>query len=277
MEIGGLRPRDWRLEVSSINWHLGTMGFGYQQWVGAFYPAGMTKKNFLAHYSQHFSAVEIDSTFYGIPRASTVQKWTAVTPDDFTFCLKTPKSITHAPTLETGVAEMQTFLEIVSALGDKLGVVLIQFGPEFGYGRMQELANFLETLPQNIRFAVEFRHTSWEQPETAELLSKHNICWTAADYIYMSKTIQRTTDFLYLRFIGPHGQFGSKDREMVDKTPELHYWHEQIQPHLPKIQDVYVFMNNDYSGFSPATCNRFKAIVGDDVQEIRPYIQQRLL
>ena len=109
------------------------------------------------------------------------------------------------------------------------------------------------------------------------MLRQHSICWAAADYIYLSKTIRRTTDFLYLRFIGPHGQYASKDKELVDKTAELHDWHEQIQPHLPELQDVYGFMNNDYSGFSPATCNRFKAIVGDDVKEIRPYIQQRLL
>lgn len=253
------------------------MGFGYKQWVGAFYPAGMAQKNYLAHYSQHFNAIEIDSTFYGIPRATTVQRWVTVTPNDFTFCLKTPKSITHAPSLATGVEEMHTFLDVVSALENKLGVILIQFGPEFGYGRIQELATFLQTLPTHIRFAVEFRHTSWEQAETAELLSKHNICWTATDYIYLTKTIQRTTEFLYLRFIGPHGQYATKDKEIVDKTPELEYWHAQIKPHLPHIENVYGFMNNDYSGFSPKTCNRFKAIVGDEVKDIRPYIQGRLL
>ena len=253
------------------------MGFGYKQWVGAFYPAGMAQKNFLGHYSQHFNAVEIDSTFYGIPRTSTVQRWKSVTPNEFTFCLKTPKSITHTPSLASGAEEMQTFLQVVSALGDKLGVILIQFGPEFGHGRFQELDTFLQTLPTNFRFAVEFRHTSWEQPETAELLSKRNICWTAADYIYLSKIIRRTTDFLYLRFIGPHGQYTTKDKELVDKTPALQNWYEQIKPHLPQIQNIYGFMNNDYSGFSPATCNRFKAIVGDEEKDIRPYIQGRLL
>ena len=82
------------------------------------------------------------------------------------------------------------------------------------------------------------------------LLQQHRCCWVAADYIHLPKKIHRTTDFLYLRFIGPHGQFPTKDREMVDKTPELQDWYAQIRPHLEQEQvtAVYAFFNNDYSG-----------------------------
>ncbi len=90
------------------------------------------------------------------------------------------------------------------------------------------------------------------------------------------KTITRTTDFLYLRFIGPHGQYKTKDRELVDKTKELVEWNGRLQPHLDKTTAIYSFFNNDYSGYSPATCNRFKKIVGEDVGEIRPLTQGRL-
>ena len=78
---------------SSTTWHLGTMGFGYKQWLGPVYPAGMAPKNFLSHYSTLFDAVEIDSTFYGAPRQESVLRWRQATPDHFTFCLKTPKAI----------------------------------------------------------------------------------------------------------------------------------------------------------------------------------------
>jgi len=159
---------------------------------------------------------------------------------------------------------------------EKLGVILIQFGPNFAINANNALDKFLGQLPTDFRYAVEFRHPSWEQPETNELLAKHNICRAAADYIHMPKLIHRTTDFLYLRFIGPHGQFGTKDRELVDKTAVLQQWHKQIKPHQDHVSDVYVYMNNDFSGFSPTTCNRFKKIVGLEATEIRPLQQGRL-
>ena len=115
-----------------------------------------------------------------------------------------------------------------------------------------------------------------QNPETAVLLKAHNLCWVAADYIHMPKRITPTTDFLYLRFIGPHGQFASKDHEIIDKTDILQNWYQQIQPHLEKVTAVYAFFNNDYAGYSPETCNKFKRIVGADVGEIRPLQQGRL-
>jgi uncharacterized protein YecE (DUF72 family) len=231
---------------------------------------------FLAHYSTLFTDVEIDSTFYGIPRPEQMQRWTAVTPPHFTFSLKTPKTITHELGLGQGLDLMYEFLEVAALMQEKLAVVLIQFGPNFTVTAMPALDHFLSQLPTELRYAVEFRHPSWEQPETNDMLRKHHVCRVAADYIHMPKLIHRTTDFLYLRFIGPHGQFGSKDRELLDKTESLTMWHDQIKPHLPHVSDVYVYMNNDFSGFSPATCNRFKEIVGIEVQEIRPLQQGRL-
>lgn len=259
-----------------MHWHLGTMGFGYKQWVGAFYPAGMASRNFLAHYARRFDAVEIDSTFYGIPRPELVQRWTAVTPPHFTFCLKTPKAITHEAPLAQGHETMQQFLETISLLQEKLGVVLVQFGPEFTFAQAETLDAFLAGLPTDKRYAVEFRHRSWEREETAALLQQHNACWVAADYIHLDKTIWRTTDFLYLRFIGVHGQYVTKDKELTDKTAELKQWQAKIEPHLPHVNAVYGFFNNDYAGYSPATCNRFKRILELETKEIRPLVQGRL-
>lgn len=259
-----------------MKWHIGTMGFAYKGWVGPFYPAGLSQKKFLSHYSTLFDDVEIDSTFYGIPRPSQVKRWTAVTPPHFSFSLKTPKAITHELGLVKGLDMMFDFLEVAALLQEKLSVILIQFGPTFTVAANETLNRFLSQLPTDFRYAVEFRHPSWEQPETNALLAQHNVCRVAADYIHMPKIIQRTTDFLYLRFIGPHGQFATKDRELLDKTAVLQQWHQQIQAHLDHVSDVYVYMNNDFSGFSPATCNRFKEIVGLEAKEIRPLQQGRL-
>ncbi len=262
--------------MSSINWHLGTMGFGYKQWVGSFYPAGMNAKSYLSHYSQHFDSVEIDSTFYGIPRVEQLQKWENSTPKKFKFCLKTPRQITHEQPLHISIEQMQLFLERVQVLEDKLGAVLIQFGPEFTVQYQEDLQIFLSQLPKHIRYAVEFRHRSWVQPETAVLLQNHNCCFVSADYIHLPKEIVHTTDFLYCRFIGPHGQYATKDKELVDLTPELNSWHQKITPYFDKVSNIFCYFNNDFSGHSPATCNRFRKIVGLPDREIRPLQQGRL-
>ncbi|HEX6386763.1 MAG TPA: DUF72 domain-containing protein [Anaerolineae bacterium] len=258
------------------NWHIGTMGFSYKEWQGAFYPAGMASRDFLGHYGQFFNAVEMDSTFYGTPRAEYVERWAAAAPSDFTFCPKTPRAITHESQLTEATPAMLEFLDTVALLDDKLGAVLLQFPPDFTYIHAGPLDDFLGKVPAGRRYAVEFRHRSWNRPETADLLQRHNVCWVAADYIYMPREVQRTADFLYLRFLGRRGQFGRKDQEQVDKTAELQKWRQRIQPHLAYVTDVYAFFNDDYAGHAPASANRFREVVGLEKREIRPPQQGRL-
>ena len=252
------------------------MGFAYKQWLGPFYPAGMSARQFLRHYSGRFDAVEIDSTFYGAPRPVQVQRWAQSTPAKFRFCLKTPRAITHDAPLAHGIGAMGQFLEVARLLENKLGVILLQFSPTFTITEIEMLADFLRQLPATSRYAIEFRHTSWLRLETAAMLRQQRICWVAADYIHLPPAIQRTTDFLYLRFIGKHGQYVTKDREMVDKTTVLRTWQERITPHLAEVGDIYGFFNNDFSGYSPATCNCFKRIVGQELNDIHALQQGRL-
>ena len=259
------------------DWFLGTMGFSYKEWQDAFYPAALSSRNYLSYYSERFDAVEVDSTFYGTPRPEQMERWTAVTPDHFQFCPKTPRDITHTQRLVAVEADMSHFVETMRLLGDKLGAILIQFPPDFTIHEQDKLAQFMAGLPIDVRFAIEFRDTSWEVPETADLLRQFNIAWVAADYVHLDKVVRQTADFLYLRFIGRHGQFVEKNREQVDKTADLEQWYAQIQQHLARIETVYGFFNNDYAGFSPATANRFKTIAGLEVKDIRIMQQGRLL
>ncbi|MEZ4641850.1 MAG: DUF72 domain-containing protein [Chloroflexota bacterium] len=244
------------------------------QW--RFYPAGMPQHQFLGYYSQRFNAVEMDSTFYATPSVNTVQRWRQITSPHFKITPKVPRHITHDLRLHEAETTFATFLETMRLLGDNLGPIVLQFPPDFTFDEAGALVKFLPQLPKDLRFAVEFRHMSWHRSETAVLLSQHNLCWIAADYIHLPKKLHRTTDFLYLRFIGPHGQYASKDRELADKTADLQAWYAQIQPHLAEVTAVYAFFNNDYAGFSPATCNKFKEIVGVQWEEIRPLQQGRL-
>lgn len=254
------------------DWYLGTMGFSYESWAGVFYSADLPPRNYLAHYSQTFDAVEIDSTFYGTPRPEVVQRWAAVTPDDFKFCAKTPRLITHELGLLGGAfEEMVTFLESIRLMEDKLGPVLIQFPPSFTIESYHALKGFLEKLPARERFAVEFRHGSWYTPtgeeKTTQLLNEHQVAWAATQYPGLPVRIHLTARFLYIRWIGQHGSFKVHDRERIDRLPDLMAWWQLIQPTLDRVQEVYGFFNNDYAGHAPATCNRFKAIAGLPVEK----------
>ena len=259
-----------------MDWYIGTMGFSYSDWAGVFYPTGSASRNYLSYYSQHFNAAEIDSTFYGTPRPGTVQRWDAITPEGFKICAKTPKIITHELRLVNAMDEMRLFLGAMSELGEKLGIILIQFPPSYALDEFPALASFLSDLPGEFRYAVEFRNRSWYTPETAELLSENNICWTATEYARLPKKVEVTTDFLYIRFIGQHRRFAQHNRVQIEVGASLDWWLKRIESLSDKVGEVYGFFNNDYSGFAPATADRFKSMAGLPADDSGPPRQERL-
>lgn len=254
------------------NWYIGTMGFGYRDWQGAFYPDKLPKNQQLAYYVGRFNALEMDSTFYGTPKPDTVARWRETAPDGFVFCPKAPREISHDLRLTGAAADvLALFVEVMQTLGDRLGPILLQFPPDFRVAERAALAAFLPQLPGGARYAVELRHRSWWSDETADLLRAHAVCWAAADYIYLPKEIRRTADFLYLRFLGRHGQFAVKSHEQVDKTEELRAWRAKASAHTGDgVPDVYAFFNDDYAGHAPATANRLRALLGMEVEEGPP-------
>lgn len=239
--------------------YLGTVGFGYKQWNGVFYPAGMKPDRFLSFYANYFNSVEIDSSFYGTPKAATVDKWGQAVPSEFKFCPKTPQQITHDNRLHGVTADMHHFVETMSRLGDKLGPILIQMPPNFTSAEQSTLLEFLDSLPPHARYAVEFRHLSWENTAVNDELRERSICRVSADYVIMPKRLHITTDFVYLRFLGRHGRYTTKDKEMWDPTAELQKWHRQLGDFKGS---VCGYFNNDFSGYSPEACRKFKTLVG---------------
>lgn len=255
-----------------MEYYLGTMGFGYDDWQGAFYPEQMAARNYLGHYALHFNAVEIDTTFYGAPNIETIQRWYHTTPDGFQFALKTPRQITHEKSLIDVQLEMLDFIETVRGLEEKLGVILLQMPPSFASNNLNALAAFLEHLPKDARYALEFRHPSWysAQDEVGKLLAQYKTAWAATEYPGLPRRTPLTTDFMYIRWIGQHGAYDRHDHERVDKSAELEAWHEHILGRAVEAASLYGFFNNDYAGHAPATCNRFKEIAGLEVSSLKP-------
>jgi uncharacterized protein YecE (DUF72 family) len=259
-----------------LNWYLGTMGFSYQDWKGVFYPESTASRDYLAHYSQFFNAVEMDSTFYGPPREKTVTRWSQIIPPGFKICPKMPREITHDHGLKNATEAANFFIDRIRILDDKLGPILIQLPPDYAFDQRYVLTAFLAQLPADVRFAVEFRDPSWHAAETGEILQRYQICWASTEYIHLPQRIYVTTDFVYIRWIGRHGRYDVNDHERVDMTPRLKEWYDDIQSRSDEFDTVYGFFNNDYAGHSPATCNRFMEMVGLPTKHLTPPTQGRL-
>jgi len=258
------------------NWHLGTIGFSYVDWVGEFYPSGTTQREYLVYYSKVFNSVEIDTTFHSIPKPSIIQSWHANSPRGFQFCLKTPRLITHELGLKGSQGIMEEFLEAFSPLKTKLGPVLIQMPPSYTQDQYQVLADFLGNLPSTFRYAIEFRHSSWYNERTSQLLAQYGVCWVMIDYPNFPIQVHHTADFLYLRWIGVNGMYQHHTHERVDKTERLKAWINIINPFVEQVSDVYGFFNNDYTGFAAGSCRRFMRLVGLEPNEPNVPLQQRL-
>lgn len=259
-----------RADARAIPIFIGTMGWGYADWCGPFYPPNTVGRDQIRLYAQCFNAVEIDSTFYAPPKPQVVEGWYRATPEHFLFCPKVPKQITHelhlAPSSHNLIRE---FVATMKLLGEKLGPILFQMPPDF---RRSELPNLEGTLPlldeitstQEVRFAIEFRHRSLEGEDVAALLRQHRVALAAVDYIILSPKIEITADFLYVRLIGRHGAFAHHDKIQHDKSERIQKWVEAIKRAAGEVEKIFIFCNNDYEGFSPATCNRVLRLLGQE-------------
>lgn len=252
---------------SAVDWRLGTLGFSYDDWTGPFYPPGTKSSERLSWYAGFFNTVELDTTFYAAPPPERVAKWVSATPDDFRFCLKTPRAITHDAPIAAGAAAMREFIEICRGFGPKLGVILLQFPPSFMADQADALNAFLSGLPRDMRFAVELRHRSWGTARTLEMLHEHRCAFVSAEYADRPARVFATSDFLYVRLIGTHNRYPRYVEELRDPSADLKWWHQAIDVALPKVKSVWAFFNNDYAGYGIATANRFKALLGQEVQK----------
>jgi uncharacterized protein YecE (DUF72 family) len=156
-----------------VTLYIGTSGWAYPEWKPDFYPHDLPRARYLSHYSDQLNACEINATFYKIQSASTFQSWMAATPGGFRFATKAHRRLTHArflPIDENGSRFLKEFLESVSPLSDRLGVLLFQFPPH----RERDDISFerlLAALPSTRRYAFEFRHPSWDDPEVTDLVA----------------------------------------------------------------------------------------------------------
>ncbi|MBA7465584.1 DUF72 domain-containing protein [archaeon] len=225
---------------------IGTSGWYYDEWVGPFYDR---KKGMFTAYTKVFDTAEVNSTFYAYPRPQMVEGWERNSPDGFTFALKLPKVITHDKwlDLDKGVeGDTGRFLNLLLPLymSGKLGPILIQLRPKFNYEEhVGNLESYLEVLPSEYEWAVEFRHKSWMRPETYEILRKHNVAYTIVDEPLLPPAIHVTADFAYVRWHG-HGSRIWYDYDY--SASELESWIPRVNETKRRAKKVYGYFNNHY-------------------------------
>lgn len=238
---------------------LGAQGWNYDAWVGPFYPAGTRSADYLRVYARAFDTVEVDSTFYAVPPVKTVRGWADRVPADFSFALKLPQEISHENRLRNSTDLLSLFCDRARELGDKLGPILIQLGPDFAPVELPALASFLPQLPQDLHFAIEFRQRGWITEGIIALLAEHHVALALTDARWiprktmLSLASSPTTDFAYIRWMGPNRDLVDYSRIQVDRSRELDAWASVIPRIVERVKTVYGYVSNHFAGHSPAS------------------------
>ena len=216
-----------------MKFHVGTSGYNYPEWRGTFYPDKLPASKMLAYYVERFTTVEINATFYRMPKATTVEGWAAAAPDGFTYVLKAPQRITHFARLHGVEEPLRYFCDTARLLGDKLGPLLFQLPPNFKKAT-DRLGALLSLLPPELRVAFEFRHESWFDDEVYALLRPRNAALCIAHTEEGTTPVVATADFGYLRLRAP---------EYPDD--DLRRWIETIERVDASWCDAFVFFKHE--------------------------------
>lgn len=233
-------PRAFHGRVTRVRVRVGTSGFSYKEWVGHFYPERTKPKDMLPRYAARLPTVEINNTFYRMPRKEVLESWRDETPEDFRFAIKASRRITHFARL-SGTEELLGYLfPSVAVLGERLGTVLFQLPPQFK-ADVPRLGSFLDTaarLSGGARLVLEFRHESWFTDEVFTLLGHHGVALCGGegdDEGRVPPPLVRTADFAYLRL-----------RKDIYEPGELELWAEKIRT-LGTVE-TFVYFKHETTG-----------------------------
>jgi uncharacterized protein YecE (DUF72 family) len=257
---------------------IGTCGWSYKEWSGVFYPGGLTAGEFLSFYAERYPVVEVDSTFYRSPGRKTVEGWRDRTPDDFGFSVKVPQVITHDKLLLDCRAEVRDFVTAARSLGDKLLCCILQFGY---FNRqvfatldafLQRLEPFLDAWPPDVPLAVEVRNKAWLTPKLTDCLRARQVVLVVADQVWMPGPLDVvrgldavTGPFAYVRLLGDRNAVDALtpalDHVVIDRSDQLRADAEAIKLLSGRVR-VFVFVNNHFAGYAPATVEQLRQALG---------------
>ena len=237
--------------------YIGTSGFTYNHWRDVFYPRELSEKKWLEYYARHFSTVEINSSFYHLPRLSTCKNWGERVPENFLFAMKASRYITHIKKLRDIEEPVKNFFQVIHSLEKKLGPILFQFPP----GMKKDiplLEDFIEKLPRGFCHVFEFRNRTWFEDDLFNLLDNRGITFCIHDLPKRATPYVETGNFNYVRFHGAQAAYSSFYSEK-----ELEKWARRFIECTKTGKDVFSYFNNDMHGYAIENAKTLKHILGE--------------
>jgi uncharacterized protein YecE (DUF72 family) len=226
----------------------GTSGFSYKEWKGPFYPADLPDKDMLRCYAEHFSTVEINNTFYRMPKRAVLEGWARKVSDDFVFVLKASRKITHHARLKESAYDSVSYLwQVAEALGTHLGPILFQLPPNLKKNA-RRLLTFMGALPKGMRAAFEFRNESWFDEEIYDALrdAGHALCLADTDDASRPELVS-TSNWGYLRL-----------RREAYSDEDLRTWRDAIE--AEGWNEAFVFFKHEDEGAAPRMAQRLLSL-----------------
>jgi uncharacterized protein YecE (DUF72 family) len=222
---------------------IGTSGWVYPHWRGVFYPPHLRQAEWFSHYARSFATVEINNTFYRLPRPETFDAWREQAPPGFRYAVKANRFITHLKKLKDTEAALKEFFERAGRLRATLGPVLYQLPPHWAVD-VDRFAAFLSALPEGFLHAVEFRNPTWFTDEVFQLMERHGVSHCLHDMVPLQVPARLTADWTYVRFHGDPRHGGDYPRAALEA------WAKRMLAWLDGGMEVYAYFNNDVGGFA---------------------------
>jgi len=220
--------------------YAGCSGYSFKEWVGGFYPPKTKASDFLSYYASRLNSVEVNHTFRRFPRLELSERWAEATPESFRLSFKMHQSVTHRYRLKNVRQSVEDFLERLMPLGPRLGVVLFQLPPFFKRD-MERLESFVSELPPGHRFAIEFRHESWNDSEVIRCLKRAGVALCAAELEIDANEIVQTAPFVYVRL----------RKEPPYDAGELASARRLLSQVGADAEDIYLYVKHDDEGIAP--------------------------
>ncbi len=235
--------------------YTGCSGFNYDHWMGNFYPEDVPKKRWLEFYAERFDSVEVNATFYHLPKEKTLENWHERVPGNFRFTLKGSRYVTHQKKLNDVGEPVKKFYDLAALLKGKLGCILWQL-PGNQHKDVEKLRAFCKVLSADFRNVIEFRHNSWYDEEVYAVMKDFGItfCVISAPGD-LSEEVIKTSDRVYLRFHGKQNWYRYRYSD-----DELQQWADRIRAVNP--EQVYTYFNNDFEGHAPENARTFAKMIG---------------
>ncbi len=234
---------------------IGCSGWNYKEWRGKFYPEKLAQKNWLEYYTKQFNTVEVNNTFYRLPKDSTLEKWKKTAPKDFNFTLKGSRYVTQMKKLNDPEESLAKFEAAAAVMKTKLSCILWQLPPSL-HRDDEKLINFCKALKSKNHNVIEFRHISWFTKEVYDILKKYKVSFCSISSPDFPEDMIVTNNIGYVRF---HGK-GKKWYDYHYSKEELEEWHQKIKN--CDAGEVYIYFNNDMHAYAPENAKQLREMFG---------------